>query len=50
MRQLGKALTVNFDYELSRDFFGVVKPLFFTGGCAFLCVFWMVFCGGNVVT
>ena len=39
MRQLGKALTVNFDYELSRDFFGVVKPLFFTGGCAFLCVF-----------
>ena len=50
MRQLGKALTVNFDYELSRDFFGVVKPLFLQGVVRFCAFFWMVFCGGNVVT
>ena len=36
MRQLGKALTVNFDYELLRDFFGVLRPLFLQGVGRFL--------------
>jgi hypothetical protein len=45
MRQLGKALTVNFDYELLRDFFGVVRPLFLQGVvrfCAFFGWFFVV--------
>ena len=50
MRQLGKALTVSFGYELLRDFLWRGETPVFTGGCAFFCVFWMVFCGENVVS
>ena len=45
MRQLGKVLTVSGYRKIVWGLFVGLKSRVFTGGCALLRVFWMVFCG-----
>ena len=50
MRQLGKALTVSCDSEFFVGIFWRGDPPVFTGGARFCALFWVVFCGENVVS